>query len=277
MDADTLRLLAELTVIRDVRVPALWRAADDDVVSEADSLGLMEVRFSPFNQWYEINSWWEGRFLERTVKGSFKRTIGQHNDKNSSHDMKTLFNHGMDFHVGDKLLGDITSLKEESDSPVSLVNLWDTSYNRDLLPGLKRGAYGSSFMFRVMKDEWDHEPDKSDHNPEGLPERTIKETQTLEAGPVTWPASPTASAGMRCASGTDAYYRSLERAAPELVTSLRARVLSLRQTTDSAAVAPEPAELDEPETDDSPSRARVVTPAERQRYLRKRGLSYESG
>ena len=48
------------------------------------------------------------------------------------------------------------------------VPLLDTSYNRDLLPGLAAGGYGSSFMFRVIQDAWNDEPGVSDHNPKGM-------------------------------------------------------------------------------------------------------------
>ncbi len=210
--------LSDLTVIRDVPTKPMLKRADD-----ADGLGLMEVRFSPFNAWYRIDSFWEGTFLERTVPGAFKRTFDHHRAGGLS-GFKTLFNHGGDLYIGDKLLGDVERLTEESDSPVSLVRLWDTSYNRDLLPGLRSGAYRSSFMFQAIRDEWNEEPEKSDHNPDGLPERTLKEVRVLEAGPVTWPANPAASAGMRCLSGTDAYYDQLKRRDPSRVD----RLLALR-------------------------------------------------
>lgn len=262
--------LPELDIVRTTLVACDWRdATPDDVASdgETDVLGVMEVHFSPFNTWYEINSWWEGRFLERTVPGAFKRTIGQHNDRNSSHNIKTLFNHGMDFHIGDKLLGDIASIREEKDSPLSAVNLWDTTYNRDLLPGLKRGSYGASYMFRVAKESWDREPEPSDYNPEGLPERTIKETVTFEAGPVTWPASPTASAGMRCASATDHYYEQLARRDPERVRRMRETFTALRSAGRLAPGAQLVSAL-APTTDDSaPRRSDGLTPGERRRRL----------
>ena len=221
--------LPDLDLVRTTLVSCQLRA-DDDQATPDEGLGLMDVRFSPFNTWYRIDSWWEGSFLERTVPGAFKRTIAAHNaaTRVDAHNIKTLFNHGMDFTIGDKLLGDIVDLAEDADSPRSTVQLWDTSYNRDLLPGLRSGAYGSSFMFRVIKEEWDEEPGVSDHNPDGLPERTIKEARVFEAGPVTWPASPTASAGMRCASATDAYYDHLARRDPQRVDGMRSRLLALR-------------------------------------------------
>lgn len=280
MDTDAL-ILPALDVVRYVSTQVTVRAADpapDAPALAADSLGTMEVRFSPFNTWYRISSWWEGDFMERTVPGAFKRTFGQHNDVNSAHNMKTLFNHGMDFHIGDKLLGDITSLAEETDSPVSTVNLWDTSYNRDLLPGLSRGSYGSSFMFRITKEEWNNEPGVADHNPEGLPERTIKETSTLEAGPVTFPASPTASAGMRCVSGTDRYYDDLARRDPSRVSRMRDTYDALRSAGRLApgarllapTRAPDVAPLDSPAV--PAERSPRVSAATRQRYLRLKGL-----
>jgi HK97 family phage prohead protease len=268
--------LAELDIVRLTLIPVSLRAAGSDTEADApaelprDVLGVMDVRFSPFNSWYEVNSWWEGNFMERTVPGAFKRTIGQHNDPNSSHNMKTLFNHGMDFHVGDKLLGDITDLREEADSPVSTVNLWDTSYNRDLLPGLSRGSYGSSFMFRVTKEKWDNEPEASDTNPKGLPERTITETHTLEAGPVTWPANPVASAGMRCYSGTDAYYERLAQRDPERVERMRERVTSLRASGRLAPVGAQPELVlvaGTPIDDSAPGRSSGLSPAQRREIL----------
>ena len=160
------------------------------------TLGTLVVDFSRFDTWYEIDSFWEGRFLERTVRGSFKRTIN-----NNGGNVKVLFNHGFDSSIGSKALGVPEVLEERDESPHLEAPLLDTSYNRDLAPGLRAGAYGSSFMFEVLGEEWNHEPERSDHNPEGIPERTITEVRLLEAGPVTWPANPDATAGLR--SGTD--------------------------------------------------------------------------
>ncbi|MEV7804998.1 HK97 family phage prohead protease [Microbispora sp. NPDC088329] len=190
----------------------------------------MEVRFSPFNVWYEINSWWEGRFLERTVRGAFSKTMREQGPR-----VKVLFNHGTDFHIGDKILGVPRDLREEADAAVGDVPLLDTSYNQDLLPGLRAGGYGSSFMFRVIKDEWNKEPEPSDHNPEGLPERTITEIRLYEFGPVTWPANPEATAGIRSSapvlSMTDDFYARLRERDPERVARLEERVRSFRTPT----------------------------------------------
>lgn len=211
-----MRSIRGLYVIRGgVGVPRLAARADDtepegDTTAPDDGrLGTLTVDFSRFDTWYEIDSWWEGRFLERTVRGSFKRTIGRAKRSDGMFSTKVLFNHGFDFHIGDKMLAVPEVLEERDESPHLEGGLLDTSYNRDLAPGLRADAYGSSFMFEVTGESWDREPEASDYNPEGLPERTITEVRLYEAGPVTWPANPEATAGLR--SGTDWYADQLQQ------------------------------------------------------------------
>jgi phage head maturation protease len=178
-------------------------------VDAGGGLGRLVVRFSPFNTWYEINSFWEGRFLERTVPGAFKKTAREAKRADDMFSTKMLFNHGMDFNIGDKMLAVADRFEEVDEDgyhgPILEGDLLDTSYNRDLEPGLRAGAYGSSFMFNTVRESWNNEPDISDHNPEGIPERTLSEVRTFEAGPVTFPASPTATSGMRGRSMTDGW------------------------------------------------------------------------
>lgn len=169
----------------------------------ADSgMPTLETRFAVFDEWTEIDSWFEGRFMERLAHGAFAKTIRESLDQ-----VKVLYDHGHDFHVGNKVLGPIESITEEKAGPLAVVPLLDTSYNRDLVPGLEAGLYGASFRFRIVKDEWDEEPERSDHNPDGIPERTIKEVRLYEFGPVTFPAYPQATAGLRSLS--DRYHRDL--------------------------------------------------------------------
>lgn len=204
--------------------PTLVRAKSSD-----DGMPSMEVRFSAFGNWYEINSWFEGRFLERTERGAFGKTIAESRDK-----IKVLFDHGFDPQIGNKVLGSITDLREDPDAAVGDVALFDTSYNRDLLPGLEAGVYGSSMRMRVIKDEWNDEPGRSEHNPEGLPERTIKEVRLMEFGPVTFPANPESTAGVR--STTDTYYERLRAHDPHTVDAVQ-RARDLRTPTGAAGAS----------------------------------------
>lgn len=252
-----MRPIRGLHVIRSgATVPRLAARADDGDPADAPvdgRLGTLVVDFSRFDTWYEIDSFWEGRFLERTQRGAFKRTI-----KNSGGNIKVLFNHGFDFNIGDKVLGVPEVLEEREESPHLEAGLLDTSYNRDIEPGLRAGAYGSSFMFEVLGEKWNREPGRSDDNPDGLPERTITEVRLMEAGPVTWPANPDATASLR--SGTDWFAsRMFERDRDqydELVRSFEAfRALhGLRTSPDGEPAAPAEPEPKTSAPGDEPAR-----------------------
>lgn len=170
--------------------------------------------FSRFNQWYEIHSWFEGDFLERFAPGAFEETFRGHWSDADPHRIKVQFQHGFDFAVGERLLGKLSELREDDVGGYYEAPLFDTQYNRELVPGLEAGEYGASFRFRVTKEEWNEEPGVSDQNPKGLPERTITAARVFELGPVAFGASPTATAGLRCL--TDDYYNAVRDARPKL-------------------------------------------------------------
>ena len=148
--------------------------------------------FAVFDEWTEIDSFFEGRFLERFQQGAFTKTFAEGKDA-----MRVLFQHGRDPQIGDKVLGPVAQVEEQPRGAYYEVPLLDTSYNRDLLPGLKAGLYGASFRFRVVKEELNLKPERSDYNPEGIPERTVTEAMVREFGPVTFPAYASATAGLR--------------------------------------------------------------------------------
>jgi HK97 family phage prohead protease len=221
--------LLDMTVVRSLPNRASTEGATDG------TLGRLVVNFSRFDNWYEVNSWWEGRFLERTARGAFRKTMRERGPKGSAR-IVTLFDHGYDFYVGDKPLGRVDVLREDQDFAVLEADLFDTTYTRDLAPGLREGVYGSSFMFNVIKDEWNHDPGASDQNPEGIPERTIKEVRLFEAGPVTWPANPEATAELNaCRSETGRMYERMARHDPASVEAVRKRIMDLRTSASDPA------------------------------------------
>lgn len=226
-----MQTLRDLDLVRAL-VPA---QASEIRADDNGGMPTLSVRFSVFDTWYEIDSWLEGQFLERTVRGAFKKTIRENRDN-----IKILFDHGHDPQIGNKVLAPVEDLREDTDSPIGEGRLFDTSYNRDLLPGLEAKAYGSSFRFRVIKDEWNDEPGSSDHNPKGLPERTVKEVRLFEFGPVTFPANPDATAGVRCL--TDEYYERVKTRNPRVYEDVVARARSLRTSGNGAAESTPPAE-----------------------------------
>jgi phage head maturation protease len=148
-----------------------------------------------FNEWAEINSIFEGRFLERFAPGALAKTIAENRQR-----MRVLFHHGRDPQVGVKPLGPIARLGETGDRVSYEVQLLDTDYVRELIPGLEAGQYGTSFRFDVVRDEIVRRPGRSGHNPEGLPERTVIEARVPEFGPTPFPAYAGTSAAVRSAT-----------------------------------------------------------------------------
>lgn len=230
-------MLRDLAVVRSAVAPVKLRpdmrqTISDDLAdtaavaaaaqrADAGDVGdIMTVEFSAFDTWYPIDSFWEGRFLERTAPGSFARTIAHRADQ-----IKVLFNHGMEMLTGDMILGAISLLEERADGPYAEVPLLE-GVPPLIVSGLRANVYGSSFMFEVLDDKWDLEPRRSDYNPDGIPERTIREVRLLEFGPVTWPANPAATAGLR--SDTDRYAERLRDRAPERFEALAARFTDFR-------------------------------------------------
>lgn len=148
--------------------------------------------FAVFDQWTKIDSIFEGTFMESISPGAFKKTL-----RENKSNIRCLFQHGRDTQIGDKPLGPVAELQEDDVGAHYVVPLLDTSYNRDLIPGLQQGLYGASFRFRVTREDVNESPGKSSRNPDGIPERTIRELELKEFGPVTFPAYGGASAGVR--------------------------------------------------------------------------------
>lgn len=206
----------------------------------------MTGHFAVFNEWTEISSMFEGNFMERIAPRAFAKTFREQTPK-------VLFQHGQDPQVGDKPLGSVVALREDGDGAAYEVQLLDTAYNRDLLPGLEAGLYGASFRFRVMREEILDEPGPSAWNPRGLPERTIKEAQVMEFGPVTFPAYASATAGVR--SMTDEFVVARMASDPErlevILRALAADPVAVVEDEDPEIVPAEVAEDEaaEPITD----------------------------
>src|SRR5689334_11038052 len=126
-----MQTLRDLDVVRAApRSTHMLRAAAGS--DGAPGMPTLVTRFSPFEVWYEIDSLWEGTFLERTIRGAFSKTMREQRSN-----IKVLYDHGYDTQIGNKILGPIDDLREDADSAVGEVPLFDTSYNRDLLPGLE--------------------------------------------------------------------------------------------------------------------------------------------
>jgi Caudovirus prohead serine protease len=96
---------------------------------------VMSGHFATFNDWVTIHER-DGRFLERISPGAFRQTFADRTPK-------VLFEHGKDPSIGSKPLGAILSLREDERGAAYRVALFDTSYTRDLFPGLQAGCLRS--------------------------------------------------------------------------------------------------------------------------------------
>jgi phage head maturation protease len=171
--------------------------------------------FAVFNRWTEINNMWEGNFLERVAPSAF--------DGVDPSRVKVLFDHGADPSVGSKPLGVLTDFRADGEvGQAYSADLFDAGYVNDLKPAIAAGTMGASFRFSVPDggDEWTKKPERSEWNPDGLPERTLTKLNLFEFGPVVFPAYADASAGLR--SMTPEFYARLDD--PSFVASLAERV-----------------------------------------------------
>jgi HK97 family phage prohead protease len=159
--------------------------------------------FAVFNRWTEIDSWYEGRFIERVGDKAFSRTFKERGDK-----IRVLYDHGNDPSIGNKPLGAPDVLRVDAGVGAYYESeMFDADYVNQLIPALRAGQLGASFRFRVTGEEWVEPKRSTDYNPEKLPERTITDVELYEFGPVTFPAYADATAGVR--SGSDSFIERL--------------------------------------------------------------------
>jgi phage head maturation protease len=186
-------------------------------VSDDEELPKLTGHLAVFDQWTRISSMFEGEFMERIAPGASLKTIKENRDR-----IQITFNHGHDPSLGDQVLADLRDIGEDDIG---------TYYDADLFPeippllmrGLRHGKYGASFRFSVVKEEpvrwWEKRPTKeSEHNPDRLPERTIRELALYEFGPVTYPAYAGATSAVR--STTDYYMSQRLTGDPERLLKL---------------------------------------------------------
>lgn len=162
-------------------------AADEDGEGPATLYG----HFARFDEWTEIDSFFEGNFMERVARGAFKKTFKEQRDQ-----MRVLLQHGKDPMLGLKPIAEPQVLREEDEGAYYEARLFD-GLPEIVMEGLRAGQYGASFRFSALREEWIDEPGASDHNPKGLPERTLKELRVPEFGPVAWGAYEKATASVR--------------------------------------------------------------------------------
>ena len=172
------------------------RPAGSDVLSlraASNGVGVLVGHFAVFNQWTEIVSLTEGRFLEQIAPTAFDEAF------KDATGIRCLFDHGQDPFIGSKPLGVPTVLRVDKVGAYYEVPLFDTQYVRELRPAMAARQLGASFRFSVPAggDLWHEHPGVSAHNPKGLPERTVRALKLYEFGPVVFGAYAAATVGLR--------------------------------------------------------------------------------
>ena len=152
----------------------------------------LTMRFALFNRWTEIDSPFEGHFMERVAPGAFTKSI-----KENLANVRAVLSHGKDPSMGNTVLGKIDSIEEEPDAAVGNVSLF-RSLPGLLLDGLRAGVYGASFRGDPVKTGYEYTPGQSEHNPEGLPEVTRQEIRLRDIGPTPFAAYTETTAMVRC-------------------------------------------------------------------------------
>jgi len=202
------------------------RASDDDP-------GLTTLTVARFDAWNEIHDF-NGRYLEMPVRGAYAQSFAE---RGSS--IKVLFNHGHDPAMGQRALGTPFNLREGRNGPQADIKWIDRPYVDDIRagipPAVEQSIYGVSYMFRVLDESWDDNPGKSAHNPEGLPERTLKRVDVAELGLVTFAADPGTEALVGVRSLTDRF--APPTATPTDLVSERLRPGGRPDTTSAIATA----------------------------------------
>ena len=141
-----------------------WQPGVELVREEGDGVAPATARmvghFTKFNEWTEINSIFEGRFLERFAPGAFSKTIRENMGR-----MRALFQHGMDPVVGDKPLGPIEVLREDDVGPWYEVPLLDALRPRQRAAWPRGWVVRGVVPVRVMKEEFEQKPNGRNATP----------------------------------------------------------------------------------------------------------------
>jgi len=153
-----------------------------------------------------------GRFVERIAPGAFDEVL--------ANDVRALINHDPSLILGRSLAGTLRLSVDERGLAYE-VDLPDVSYARDLATSIERGDISqSSFSFSIDVDgeEWSR-------GETGMKVRTlIKVKRLYDVSPVTYPAYPEATIGMRSLDRVEAEEA---RAAAAIDAQARRRQLRL--------------------------------------------------
>jgi len=160
----------------------LCRAASFELRATDDDGLTLEGYAAVFDDPTRIESW-EGTFDETIARGAFAKTINERKPV-------LQFDHGHDIATGSVPIGAIDELREDDHGLFIKARLHDNTRVEPVRQAIASGAIdGMSFRFRVTREEWDETGD--------TPQRTIREVELFELGPVVFPAYASTTVGVR--------------------------------------------------------------------------------
>jgi len=168
--------------------------------TESDGRTL-EGYASVWNQATEIDSY-EGKFVEQVARGAFVKTLAEGRPI-------LQYDHGRDPRTGTCPIGVFKSLQEDPHGLHVVARLFANQTVEPIIEAIREQAItGMSFRFKVLRDEWRDRNGKlvrgdemyrllSEPGERGPLQRTIREVQLFECGPVVSPAYSGTSVGVR--------------------------------------------------------------------------------
>jgi HK97 family phage prohead protease len=171
----------------------VYRASDPEAMSFRDDgdAAVLEGRMMPYDEWTEVNSAIEGHFMERFAPGALAKSMTERAGR-----IRALFEHGLDAVLGRQTIATIEGLRDEPDGAYYRATLLN-GLPPLLVSGLRANLYGSSIRFAPLKWDRVRSPKASEHNPNRLPEHTIREAYIKEFSVVTFPQYEGATASIR--------------------------------------------------------------------------------
>lgn len=162
-----------------------------------------------FIEWEKLSDPIYGMFQEKFAQGAFRNLDG---------DIRALWQHDSSRVLGRTTNGTLTITEDKRGAKFEIIPDPEISWHQDAMRSIQRGDVTEmSFMFRCTKDMWD----VSDP---AMAIRTVLEADLYEVSPVTFPAYPQTSVGVRSAQEVfDSYKASLPDEVPDLSKSLDIR------------------------------------------------------
>lgn len=162
-----------------------------------------------FDSWSDVLVNDRGRqFRERFAPGAFDRALA------AGPDIRALWNHNDDYPLGRVRNGTLQVRKDGAGIRFELTPP-DTSWGRDAVTSIRRGdVSGVSFQFSTKRDGSADTWEKG--GADGVAFRTVLDADLYEVSPVTFPAYPQTSVGVRSVDVPDFTDESDSRAAGEI-------------------------------------------------------------